>query len=165
MKIIWFLLGIALTGCGPKSNEDQAKDLITEKLKTSLPDFNNYESVNFSALGTAFLPYEETSQYITNSKDLINFKDSIAVVENLIKENKTPSTGDNYKQKLQQLQDSIMAKNERYNSYKQGYTPEKLFKMSHAYLIKNNSGLEKKTEVEFYFDKELKRVVKVHKVY
>src|SRR5665647_1965998 len=166
MKIVLLLLCVAFAGCGTKTNEDIAKDLITEKLKTSLPDFKNYEAVNFGALGTAFLPYEETDQYITNSKALNDCKDSITVLEKMIKENKTASTaGDTYKERLQQLLDSIKAKNERNNAYKQAYTPEKLFKMPHSYIVKDKSGLGKRTEDEFYIDKDLKRVVKVHKVY
>ena len=166
MKIVLLLLCVAFAGCGAKSNEDIAKDLIKEKLKTSLADFNMYESVNFGTLGTAFLPYEETEQNIANVKGINECKDSILVLEKLISENKTASPAiAGYKIRLQQLQDSTTAKSERNNSAKQGYTPEKLFKLTHAYILKDKSGMEKKTEEEFYFDKDLKRVVKVHKVY
>ena len=166
MKIILLVICIVFAGCGGKTNEDIAKDLVKEKLKTTLPDYNNYESVNFGALGMAFLPYEETDQYIVNSRALKDYKDSITVLEKLVKENKVVSTDVNdYKKRLQQLMDSSGALNARNNEGKQAYTPEKLFKISHAYKIKDKSGLEKKTEDEFYFDKDLKRVVKVHKVY
>jgi hypothetical protein len=36
MKKLLLLLSIALAGCGPKTNEDIAKDLITERLKSQL---------------------------------------------------------------------------------------------------------------------------------
>ncbi|MEO7769142.1 MAG: hypothetical protein ABIS01_17050 [Ferruginibacter sp.] len=164
MKIVLFLLCIAFAGCGAKTNDEIAKDLIKEKLKTSLPDFKDYEPVNFSALGTAFLPYEETSQYIASSKSLKEYRDSVTMLEKIIGENKSSSAIVNsYKKTLEQLQDSINAKNDRKNRDKQGYTPEKLFKMSHAYTIKDKAGLDKKTEDEFYFDKDLKTVVKVNK--
>ncbi|MBC7886866.1 MAG: hypothetical protein H7Z13_03195 [Ferruginibacter sp.] len=166
MKIIYLLLCIAFTGCGPKSNEDIAKELIKEKLKTSLPDFNNYESANFGRMGKAFLPYEETGQYITNLKALNNCKDSITLLEKMIKENKNGSTGGvSNNERLQQLLDSTRALNDRNNSARQSYTPEQLFKMSHAYTVKDKAGLEIKTEDEFYFDKDLTKVLKVHKVY
>jgi hypothetical protein len=150
-----------LAGCGPKSNEEIVKDLISAKMKSSLPDFSKYESVNFGTMGTAFLPYEETDQSVANIKEINACKDSIAVVEKLINENKTPA----YQERLKQLTDSVTAKSDRNNTAKQGYTPEKLFKMSHAYILKSDAGVEKKTEEEFYIDKDLKKVVKVHKVY
>ncbi|MEP7106374.1 MAG: hypothetical protein ABI760_00300 [Ferruginibacter sp.] len=163
MKIGILLLCVAFAGCGAKSNEDIAKDLIREKLKTSLPDFNNYESLNFGTLGKAFLPYEETDRHIANLKALNIYKDSITALEKIIKENKTASPESS--KRLQQLLDSTKAISERNNAEKQAYTPENLFKITHAYKIKDKSGLEKKTEEEFYFDKDLKRVVKIHKVY
>jgi len=157
---------MAFAGCGAKSNEDIAKDLIREKLKTSLPDFNGYESVNFGTMGTAFLPYEETDLNLSNMKAINDCKDSIAVLEKLIGENKNASPADaSFRKKMQQFQDSVTAKSERNNTAKQGYTPEKLFKITHAYTLKDKSGIEKKTEEEFYLDKDLKKVVKVHKVY
>ena len=157
---------MAFAGCGAKSNEDIAKDLIREKLKTSLPDFNAYESVNFGTMGTAFLPYEETDLNVANMKAINDCKDSIAVLEKMIGENKNASpAAAGFREKMQQFQDSITAKSERNNTAKQGYTPEKLFKITHAYTLKDKSGIEKKTEEEFYLDKDLKKVVKVHKVY
>src|SRR6187397_2693925 len=112
MKIVLLFLCVALAGCGAKSNEDIAKDLITEKLKTSLPDFNMYESVNFGTLGTAFLPYEETDQSVTNVKAINECKDSIVVLEKLISENKTVPAIASYKVKLQEFKDSTAAKSE-----------------------------------------------------
>lgn len=166
MKIVLLALCIAFAGCGAKSNEDIAKDLVNEKLKTTLPDFSKYESLNFGALGKAFLPFEETSQYISNKKALTAYKDSMAVLEKMIKEKKTtPPAGATYQERLQQLQDSINALNERNHTARQTYTPEQLFKITHAYIIKDDAGPDKKTEQEFYFDKDLKKVLKFHKVY
>ncbi|MEO5891579.1 MAG: hypothetical protein ABIQ31_15110 [Ferruginibacter sp.] len=166
MKILLLLLCVAFAGCGAKSNEEIAKDLVEEKLKTTLPDFNNnYESVNYGTLGTAFLPYEETEQYKKNSMTISDWNDSVIALEKIIKENKTAAGSEEYKKRLQQLQDSTKAKSERNSSEKQSYTPEKLFKITHAYNVKDKQGIEKKTEDEFYFDKDLKKVLKVKKIY
>jgi len=162
MKIVWLLLCIVFAGCGPKSNEEIAKDLITEKLKTTLPDFKDYESVNFGALGSASLPYEETEQYVANSKAIKACNDSLEI---MLKEYKAASAANTYSSRLQELKDSVQAKSERNATAKQSYTPEKLFKMSHSYTVKDKAGLDKKTEEEFYFDKEMKKVLKVRKVY
>ena len=164
MKIVLLFLCVALAGCGAKSNEDIAKDLIREKLKTTLPDFNNYESVNFGTMGTAYLAFEETDQAISNAKTLGIYKDSVALLEKTISESKT-AAGDNYKARVQQLQDSIKTISERNSAAKQTYIPEKIFKLTHAYTVKDNAGLEKKTEAAFYFDKDFKKVLKVNKIY
>jgi len=164
MKIVLLFLCVALAGCGAKSNEDIAKDLIREKLKTTLPDFNNYESVNFGTMGTAYLAFEETDQAISNANTLTIYKDSVTMLEKIISESKT-AAGDNHKIRLQQLQDSIKTISERNNAAKQTYIPEKIFKLTHAYIVKDKSGIEKKTEEAFYFDKDFKRIVKVNKIY
>jgi hypothetical protein len=165
MKIVMLLICVALAGCGAKSKEDIAKDLITEKLKTTLPDFNQYESLNFGTMGTASLTYEETDQYKNNLKALNQCKDSVTLLEKLIKENNSPALTVNYQQLLKQLQDSAIAKNERNKIAKQSYTPEKLFKLSHAYLLKAASGPDVKKEEYFFIDEGLKKVVKVQKVF
>ena len=68
MKKIVILVCIIFAQCNSKSNEDRAKELIKEKLRTELPDFNSYESISFGTLGNALLPYEETDKYLNNKK-------------------------------------------------------------------------------------------------
>ncbi|MEJ7588849.1 MAG: hypothetical protein WKI04_14930 [Ferruginibacter sp.] len=167
MKIVFLLVCIAFAGCGGKTNEDIARELVEAKLKTSLAGNNmKYEPVNFGKLGTAFLAYEETEGNIANSRSLNNYKDSITNLEKLISETKTSSlTINTYRLRLKQVLDSTKAISERNNTGKRGYTPEKLFKISHAYKLKDKSGITKQTEEEFYIDKDLTKVVKVHKVY
>jgi len=137
-----------------------AKDLITEKLKTSLPDFSKYESLNFGTLGLAALPYEETEQSKSAVKSLNVYKDSIAGLERLIKEDKT-AVGGVYHERILQLQDSIKIIRERNSEAKQAYTPEKLYRMTHAYTLKDGAGEAKKKEDEFYIDKDFKKIVKM----
>jgi hypothetical protein len=164
MKILaCLLLCAALAGCGGKTEEDIAKELITEKLKASLPDFGAYSSLNFGAMGTAFLPYEETSQYAANIKSLNSCRDSIAVLEKIITGSKAAASANRLS--LQQLTDRVNAKLESNKEAKQAYVPEKLFKLTHAYTLQEKDGQEKKTEDAFFIDKDLKRVVKVVKVY
>lgn len=165
MRLVLLFLCVALTSCGAKSKEDIAKDLITEKLKTTLPDFNQYESLNFGTLGTASLPYEETDQYKINLKALNQCKDSITLLQKLINENIVSANLPTYQQIVKQLQDSTLAKSERNKISKQSYVPEKLFKVSHAYLIKSASGPDVKKEEYFYIDEALQKVIKVQKLY
>ncbi len=162
MKIVLLLLCVAFVGCGPKSKEEIARDLITAKMKATLADFSAYEPLNYGQLGSASLPYEETEEYKTNSAQLKGYRDSAAVLEQMIAENKAVADA---KEKLQVLQDSISAMGIRNSSTKQSYLPKKLFKMSHAYNLKDKSGMDKKTEDEFYFNEELTEVVKSKNVY
>ena len=163
MKNVWLLLIIFFAGCGAPSNEDIAKGLVKEHLRTTLPDFeHNYEASNFGPLGGAFLPFEETEQYVEFSKTLKGLNDSIVVLEKKQQENGADKTIGN---RMQVLKDSITAKGERNSTIKQSYIPEKLFKISHAYIVKDKEGLEKKIEDEFYINKELTKVVKSKNVY
>ena len=167
MKNLLLLLCIvAVAGCA-KTNEDIAKDLIQEKLKATLPDFENYEPVNHGRIGKAFLPFEESDQYVNNKKEIKILSDSIAVLQQLISDKKPGTTGEtelDYTKRMQQLQNSITAKNDAINSAKQAYTPESLYRLTHTYKVKDKSGVEKTTEEAFYFDEALTKVVKVVKV-
>jgi hypothetical protein len=166
MKIIyWLLLCIAFTGCGPKSDEEKAMDLVRENLKTTLPDFNNYSSLNFGKMGTASLPYEETSQYLAYKKSITQYKDSMLLLQKLITADSVSATAAANKVRLQELRDSSTAQNERNKIARQGYTPEKLYKLTHAYNLKDQYGNDKKTEAEFFIDEHFTKVVKMHKLY
>ena len=166
MKIAyWLILCVVFAACGPKSNKEKAMDAVTENLKTTLPDFNNYTSLNFGELGTASLPYEETSQYLDYNKSITQYRDSILLLQKMISADPASAPAAAYKARLQQLQDSSIAKNESNKIARQGYTPEKLFKLTHAYTLKDQDGNDKKTEAEFFIDKDLTRVVKMHKLY
>jgi len=165
MKIVWMiLLSAAMNGCSAPTKEDITKDLIREKLKSTLPDFSKYASLNFGTITTASLPYQETNEYITNTKELAACKDSIALLEKIIKENTSVITKAT-KDSLTQLLERATTKIERNKAAKQGYTPEKLYKLTHAYTVLDAEGHEKKNEAEFYIDNDLKKVVKVVKVY
>lgn len=168
MKNILLIVCIAFAGCGAKTNEDIAKELITESLKTKLPNFKDYESVNFGTMGKAFLPFEETGFFVTNAKAVKVYKDSIAVLTQMMNESKSAITeagGASYKESLQRLQDSITSKNELIAATRQNYTPEELFKITHGYTLKDNTGKPVAVEEAYYFDKDFKGIVKVKKVY
>jgi hypothetical protein len=129
-----------------------------------LPDFNGYEGVNYGTMGKAFLPYEETEQYLNNTKALNAYKDSVAILKQLIASGDASSKGE-YKTRMERLNDSVNVKTETINSDKRNYVPEQLFKLTHAYKVKEKSGIEKTTEEAFYFDKNFKKIVKVEKIY
>ena len=168
MKKLLFFLAIALAGCGAKTTDDKAKELITQHLKTSLPDFNNYESLNFGTMELAFLPYEETDAYVSNLKAIKLLKDSADILQQLLQANNAGSAGgvsDQYKVRRQQLLDSASAKNDFIHAGKRVYVPEQLPKITHAYKLKDKSGDEKTTEEAYYFDKDFNKIIKVKKVY
>ena len=168
MKKILLFLAIVVAGCGAKTTDDKAKELITEHLKTSLPDFNNYESLNFGTMELAFLPYEETDTYVSNIKAIKALKDSADILQQLLQGSTAgaaSSLNELYKIRRQQLLDSATAKSDFIHAGKRIYVPEQLPKITHAYLIKDKLGGEKKTEEAFYFDKDFKKIMKVKKIY
>lgn len=160
MKIILLLACIAFAGCGAKSNEEKAKELVQETLKAKLPDFNSYESISYGPLGNASQSFEETDGYKAAVEAVHTYQDSLATADKLLKEN-AATYG---KEKLQLWQDSIKAINERKSVAKQAYLPEKLYKMKHAYKFKSKPGVETTNEEEYYFDQEVTKVVKVRKL-
>jgi len=168
MKKILLIACIAFAGCGAKTNEDIAKELITESLKAKLPDFKDYESVNFGTMGKAFLPFEETRLFVTNTKAIKGYEDSLSILQQSIIDNKTPAASNTIttaKENILRMQDSIKAKYEIIAVSKQSYTPEELFKITHGYTLKDKTGKPVPVEEAFYFDKDFKGIVKVKKVF
>ncbi len=168
MKKIILFLAIAVAGCGAKTNDDKAKELITEYLKTNLPNFNNYESLNFGTMELAFLPYEETETYVSGLKAIQALKDSADILQQLVQANAAGSStaaNELYKTRRQQLLDIAQAKKDSIYAGKRVYVPAQLPKITHAYLIKEKSSGEKKSEDAFYFDKDFKKIIKVKKIY
>jgi len=168
MKKILLFLAIAVAGCGAKTNDDKAQELITEYLKTNLPDFKNYESLNFGTMELAFLPYEETETYVSGLKAIQAMKDSADILQQLVQANtagSASSSNELYKTRRQQLLDSAQATKDFVYAGKRVYIPEQLPKITHAYLIKEKSTGEKKSEDAFYFDKDFKKIIKVKKIY
>ena len=168
MKKLLLFLAIALAGCGAKTTDDKAKELITQYLKNSLPDFSNYESLNFGTMELAFLPYEETDTYVSNLKAIKVLKDSADILQQLLQANDAGLAGganEQYKLRRQQLLDSASAKNNFIHAGKRVYVPEQLPKITHAYKVKDKSGDEKTTEDAYYFNKDFKKIIKVKKNY
>lgn len=168
MKKILLIVCIAFAGCGTKTKEDIAKELITENLRAKLPDFKDYESVNFGTMGKAFLPFEESGLFVINTKAIKSYGDSLAILQqsmNDTKESANSNTAATVKENILRLQDSIKAKNEIIAVSKQSYTPEELFKITHGYTLKDKTGKPVPVEEAFYFDKDFKGIVKVKKVY
>ncbi len=168
MKKILLIVCIAFAGCGAKTNEDRAKELITQSLKAKLPDFKDYESVNFGTMGKAFLPFEETRLFVSNTQAIKNYTDSLAILQQSIDDTKNPGAPNTVtvvKEAIQRLQDSIKVKKENIAVSKSSYTPEELFKITHGYTLKDKNGKPVPVEEAYYFDKDFKGVVKMKKVY
>ena len=164
-KLLMMLLVVAVAGCA-KTNTDIAKDLIQERLKATLPDYDKYESVNHGELGKAFLPYEETDLYVSNTKAIKAQGDSIAIYQARLAST-PPITSDSsawYKQQVTQLENSIQALRDSLGSGKMAYVPQQLFKLTHSYKIKSDAAKETITEDAYYFDTAVTRIVKVRRI-
>lgn len=164
-KLLLVLVIASLAGCA-KTNEDIAKELIHERLKTTLPDFDKYESVNHGKLGKAFLPYEETDGYVAHHKTIKAQGDSIALYQARLAST-PPVSSDSaawYKQQVTQLESNSQALRDSVNNGKMAYVPQQLFKLTHSYKIKNASGTEEVTEDAYYFDTAVTRIIKVARI-
>ena len=164
-KLLIMLLVVAVAGCA-KTNTDIAKDLIQERLKATLPDYDKYESVNHGELGKAFLPYEETDLYVSNTKAIKAQGDSIAMYQARLAST-PPLTSDSsawYKQQVTQLEKNIQALRDSISGAKMAYVPQQLFKLTHSYKIKAGDGTETLTEDAYYFDTAVTRIVKVRPI-
>ena len=164
-KLLMMLLVVAAAGCA-KTNTDIAKDLIQERLKATLPDYDKYESVNHGELGKAFLPYEETDLYVSNTKAIKAKDDSIAIYQGRLAST-PPISGDSsawYKQQVTQLEKNIQALRDSIGSGKMAYVPQQLFKLTHSYKIKSDDAKETITEDAYYFDTAVTRIVKVRRI-
>lgn len=156
MKRILLFLFIAVAGCGGKSNEEIAQELITKRIKDSLPPDFKYEALNYGTMGKAFLNYEETSQYARNTSSVQLMKDSLEMLKQAV-----PAGNE----QTARLSHNIEAINDSIQSGKRAYVPEQIFKMSHAYKITDASGVTKTKEDAYYIDAQFTRIIKVQKVY
>ncbi len=160
MKRILLFLFIAVAGCGGKTHEDIAQELITKRIKDSLPPDTKYEALNYGTMGKAFLAYEETSQYARNTSSLQQLKDSLELLKKTETNNAAPA-----KEQIARLTHNIEAINDSIQSGKRAYVPEQIFKMSHAYKITDPSGVTKTKEDAYYIDAQFTRIIKVQKIY
>ena len=164
-KLLLMLLIVTVAGCA-KTNTDIAKDLIQERLKATLPDYDKYEPVNHGVLGKAFLPYEETDLYVSRTKAVKAQGDSIAMYQARLAST-PPITSDSsawYKQQVAQLEKNIQALRDSISGGKMAYVPQQLFKLTHSYKIKSDDAIETITEDAYYFDTAVTRIVKVRRI-
>lgn len=159
-KMLFVLACIVLAQCSSPSHEDMAKALIKERLRTTLPDFASYESIDYGTMGKAFLAFEETGSYKQSQAALKLLKDS---AEKLQQKNTAINTT-SVSLQIQQLQDSVKQKSHAIDSAKRTYDPQKLFKMAHGYKAKDSSGKINIYHTEYYFDLDFKGIVKENKI-
>lgn len=162
-KVVLFtIMVMCLFSCSP-SKEDKAKALIKEYLKENLKDPSSYQPVSYSQLDSIFFPYIDTEE----GKELFDLGGMTGKFHEKSHEFELASLEAKFKIEYEALQDSV----EYYKKKSEEF--EELFKeneenykgefigwiMSHQYRAKNSFGALDLDGKDFYFDKELTKIV------
>ena len=150
-KILVFLLAsVLLFSCGTQSNEDRAKNLIKEYMKTKLDDPASYEAVEFSELIPDSTSYFEDPVYEVLEKQ----QDSLRKAES-----DSWFDPDSNGKGLEILQAQIELE-EQIHAFEQSYQrqPNGKYFMRHHYRAKNKYGALELQYNIFCFDEDVSMI-------
>ncbi len=165
INIILLILAISLGlfSCSQsKIKENKAKKLALKELKTQMNDWQSYESVSWGKLDTMCNQPPLSNKFFFSylKKDFSYKFDSLALADSL---KKIPQTDKRYNI----INDSInhikmlLSKNDKsgwsylYKNYLVGY------RIEHTFRGNNGYGGKVINKVEFFFDKDLTKVIKI----
>lgn len=164
--LLILLVSVSFYGCS-FSKESKAKKLIKANLKETLHDWDSYESVKFGKLDSVFTSIENDTGYVYSLSKLLEFK-------NLFDENVKDSelySGmyssyyvAKYSQSVSDMRsnlDSMKVYKAMADSISDNFKSTfNGFEMNHSYRAKNASGNKIIGHFVFYFDKEIKEIIK-----
>jgi hypothetical protein len=144
-------------GMRGKSHEEIAQELITKRIKDSLPPDFKYESAQLWNYGQGIPKLRRIrASTLVILSSLQQMKDSLEMLKQAV-----PAGNE----QTARLTHNIEAINDSIQSGKGYHVPEQIFKMSHAYKITDASGVTKTKEDAYYIDAQFTRIIKVQKVY
>lgn len=165
----FFLLTI-LTTCllGCSSREDKIKTLIKEYVKENLKEPSSYEPLSFSVLDSTFTSYFSTEEgkmlYDLGSyfgeyyKKYDKFDSlSFAAFKKPHSFDKYLSLKDSAKYYRKKYEDAYMLYKENEKNFKGEFNG---WRVTHKYRAKNGFGILDFENMEFFFDKEVTKIVK-----
>lgn len=156
------IVSIAFFSCS-KSPEKKAESLIKDNMKEILKDPSSYEAISFSKLDTLWLDYYETAEAkrlnrIANeakaTAELMSSYCSLAYSEGKLKE------GDVYRDSMRIYSNIAIEALANHVKNLENYKGEFVgWFITHKYRAKNGFGALDVFEKNFYFDKELTKIV------
>ena len=183
--ILLTLLSILITSCS-QTNESKAKKIIKEYFKETLDDYDSYSPVSFSEITMAKTKWELPKELEPELEKLAKIAKKInnSGYGNI----NTTSDADYHIQSVDEYLEIISKKEsndkkvnkvkewkvlwlefkhyqDKINASKNNFQPEFIgWKMTHKFRAKNRVGGNELNEIEFQFDKDITKVVKVRKV-
>lgn len=146
-----------------QSNEDKAKTLINEYMKENLKDPSSYEPVSFSQLDSLFFPYIDTDEgsklfklggmsgeYYKKASE---FRHAEIYAKTRAEVDMLNDSIKYYEQKSKEFEEIFKENSKNYEGEFIGW------KLNHEYRAKNGFGALDLDRKDFYFDKELTKIV------
>lgn len=162
-KLLLFPLIIICLSCN--SPEYKAKNLIEQKLKESLHDWNSYEPVKLGSLDSAFLSIYDNSKYIGAINRYNSLKKEYERSESEFwiykgesswaKQGRQESIDNNFR-----ILDSMKICSQLMIDIEKKFSPDfKGWKMQHSYRANNAGGNKVIGHYMYYFDKEITKII------
>jgi hypothetical protein len=170
-KLDSFVIIVFILSACSLNSESKAKNLINERLKSTLNDFSKYEPIEFSTLDTLFSFYWFDSEY-----EKLSGKYS-RNIENLDFARETKDKADDFNRRVGRIIDKRGIAFEPYikekeaendslriimKTFRLNYKPTMVgYKMTHKFRAANAFGGKIIVEWLFYFDKDLLKITDV----
>jgi len=168
MIVSVLIFGVVFVGCKQQSNEERAKKLIAEWMNENIDDISNYQPVSFSELDSVFTEFIDTDEYLK----LFNlasiggpydrrraFFQELANIErdfrNFSQQQVYLDSVRFYINKAREVLALIDEKSEAYAGEFVGWI------MTHRFRASNALGAIIMQEMDFYFDKEIIKIVDI----
>lgn len=164
------LIAIAITACSV-SNEQKAKQLIKDHLKSTMNDYSSYEPIEFSQLDTVYSSYYEDSTYKVINRCYESSNEFLKTIEKYIEDaNEFNSRigrivdrrGMAFEKYLPETKNKVDSLSVAMKNFRHNYKPKMTgFSMNHKMRGKNAFGANVVNEMVFFFDNSLSKVTDV----
>ncbi|MEG1379818.1 MAG: hypothetical protein RSC75_09410 [Bacteroidales bacterium] len=159
MKILILLSFLIATGC-QISDQEKAKNIITQAINENLPNKESYIPISFDTLKIANMPFEKTYNYCYQKESIERYKEYIKRTEHNIKKLEENNLRDNFYESLIKDQENYTKELEsevsNFYTYKNKYNAIEGYMMNHTFSFFNlDKGRRDTVNCLFFFDPSL----------
>lgn len=162
-SIVICILIFVFASCS-KTREEKAKALIKDQLRKSLHDFKSYEPVEFSQLDTAYTSLADLSAYSTAQEDFDKAKAEAKTNQEYAEIYSGGYTHErfvHYQTLAYRAIDAMQVAYHTMDSITKSFVRKPVgWAMNHSFRAKNLSGNLGIAHYRYYFDQDLKEIVK-----